>query len=186
MGRFAYLVDSSEGIKSFKAQYRILPRMSIRYCKQGGWYIDRQEGEIVIPMIAFIDEGMRILMGRVTRDYLIAHRLSPTQCAPNMFRILGSVDAFNEKMGLNLTHYDVNWIYNCHHLLGQGYYLKSRYLKVWLISCLPDSRKWMNKDYLIVFGKWYNDLHYPIREGTPGGALKSRSFCSNDNTPVYH
>ena len=82
--------------------------MSIRYCKQGGWYIDRQEGEIVIPMIAFIDEGMRILMGRVTRDYLIAHRLSPTQCAPNMFRILGSVDAFNEKMGLNLTHYDVN------------------------------------------------------------------------------
>ena len=47
-------------------------------------------------MIAFIDGGMRIPMGRVTRDYLIAHRLSPTQCAPNVFRILGSVDALNE------------------------------------------------------------------------------------------
>ena len=44
---------------------------------------------------------MRIPMGTVTRDYLRAHRLAPTQCASNMFRILGSVDALNEKNGLN-------------------------------------------------------------------------------------
>ena len=76
----------------------------------------RQEGEVVIPMIIFIEGGMKIPMGKVTRDYLIAHKLSPTQCAPNMFRILGSIDALNEKMGVNLTHHDVNWIYNCHKL----------------------------------------------------------------------
>ena len=63
---------------------------------------------MVISMIAFIEGGMRIPMGRVTRDYLIAHRLAPTQCAPNMFRILGSVNAFNKKMGVNLNHHDVN------------------------------------------------------------------------------
>ena len=79
-----------------------------------------------------------------------AHRLAPTQCAPNMFRILGSVDALNEKMGLNLTHHDVNWVYNFHHLKGQGNYLKTRYLEVRLISCLPDSNKGMNKDFLII------------------------------------
>ena len=38
----------------------------------------RQEREVVILMIAFIEGGMRIPIGRVTRDYLIAHRLSPT------------------------------------------------------------------------------------------------------------
>jgi len=48
--------------------------------------------------------------GIVTRDYLRAHRLTPTQCALNMFRILGSIDALNEKMGLGLTHHDVNWV----------------------------------------------------------------------------
>ena len=69
-------------------------------------------------MIAFIEGGMRIPMGRVTRDYLITHRLTPTQCTPNIFRILGSVDALNEKMGVNLTHHDVNWIYNRHKLIG--------------------------------------------------------------------
>ena len=59
-------------------------------------------------MIAFIEGGIRIPMGKVTRDYLRAHRLAPTQYAPNMFRILGSVNVFNEKMDLNLTHNDVN------------------------------------------------------------------------------
>ena len=106
---------------------------------------------MVIPIITFIEGRMRILMGTITRDYLRAHRLAPTQCAPNMFRILGCVDALNERMGLGLTHHDVNWIYNLHHLIGQGYYLKSRYPKVRLIQCLPDSNKGLKKDFLILF-----------------------------------
>ena len=88
---------------------------------------------MVILMIAFIKGGMRIPMHTITRDYLRAHKLAPTQCAPNMFRILESIDALNEKMGLGLTHHDVNWVYNLHHLKGQRYYLKSRYPEVRLI-----------------------------------------------------
>ena len=118
MGRFTSLVDTTKGIESFKARYHISPRVSIRYCRQREWQAIRQKGEVIIPMIAFIEGGMRILMDRMTRDYLIAHRLCPTYCAPNVFRILGSVDAPNENMGVNLTHYDVNWIYNCQHLKG--------------------------------------------------------------------
>ena len=116
MGRFAYLVDTPESIESFKARYGIPQGVSIRYCKQRDWYAQRQKGEVVIPMIAFIEGGMRIPIGRVTRDYLIACRLAPIQCASNKFRILGSVDALNEKMGVNLTHHDVNWVYNHHKL----------------------------------------------------------------------
>ena len=76
-------------------------------------------------MIAFIEGGMRIPMGTITRDYLKSHRLAPIRCASNMFRILGSVDNLNERMGLKLTHHDINWVYNLHHLKGQKYYLKS-------------------------------------------------------------
>ena len=134
----------------------------------------RQEREVVILMIAFIEGGMRIPIGRVTRDYLIAHRLSLTQCASNMFRILGSVDALNEKMGLNLTHHDVNWIYNLRHLKGQEYYLKTRVLEVRLISCLSESNKGMNKYFLIVLGDWHDSLHCPTRDGTPSRVFRSR------------
>ena len=126
---------------------------------------------MVILMIAFIDGGMRIHMGTITRDYLRAHRLALTQCAPYMFRILGSVDTFNEKMGLGLTHHDVNWVYNLHHLKRQGYYLKSRYPEVRLIQCLPKSNKELNKDFLIVSGEWHNGLPCSTREGQPSGAL---------------
>ena len=63
---------------------------------------------MVIPMIAFIEGRMRIPIGTVTRDYLRARRLAPIQYALNMFRILGSIDALNEKMGLRLTYHDVN------------------------------------------------------------------------------
>ena len=174
MGRFAYLVDSEEGIESFRNLYRIPPGVSIRYCKEGEWHEKRQEGQVIIPMIAFIEGGIRIPIGIVTRDYLRAHRLALTQYAPNMFRILGSVDALNEKMGLGLTHHDVNWVYNLHHLKGHGYYLKSRYHKVRFIQCLPESNKRLNKDFLIVSGEWHDGLPCPTRKGQPGGVLGLR------------
>ena len=167
MGRFAHLVDSEEGLESFKARYRIPPRVAIRYCKEGQWFEERQEGEVVIPMITFIEVRIRIPMGTVTRDYLRPHRLALTQCAPNMFRSLGCVNALNERMGLNLTHHDVNRIYNLHHLTRQGYYLKSRYPEVRLIQYLPDSNKGLKKDFLIISGEWHDGLPCPTREGKP-------------------
>ena len=122
MGRFKSLVDSEEGIENFRAQYRIPPRVGIRYCKEGQWSEDKQEGEVVILMIAFIEGRMRILIGTITKDYLRAHRLAPTQYVPNIFKILGFVNSLNERMGLNLIHLDVNWVYNLHHLTEQGQY----------------------------------------------------------------
>ena len=65
-------------MENFKAQYRIPPRLGMRYCEEGQWFEDRKEGEVVIPMITFIEGGMRIPMGTITRDYLRAHRLAPT------------------------------------------------------------------------------------------------------------
>ena len=125
----------------------------------------------MIPMIVFIVGVMKIPMGTMIGDYLRAHKLAPTQCAPNVFRILGCVDALNEKMGLGLTHHDVNWAYNLHHLKGQGYYLKSMYLIVRLIQCLLESNKGLNKYFLIVSAEWHGGLHCLMREGQPGGVL---------------
>ena len=114
---------------------------------------------------------MRIPMGPVTRGYLRHFRLAPTQCPGNVFRILGCVDALNEKMGLRLTHHDVNWCYNLQNLKGKSYYMKTRDERVRLIQCLPDSNKGLNKDFLIVSGEWHDGDPCPIVEGEPGGVL---------------
>ena len=133
MGRFKYLVDTEEGMRSFRSKYNIPPHVGIRYAAQGEWFDERKTSEVVIPMIAFIEEGMTIPMGTITRNYLRFFRLSPTQCAPNMFRVLRSIEALNERMNLNLTHHDVNWIYNLQHMKGRRYYLRSRRSEVRLI-----------------------------------------------------
>ena len=152
MGRFKELVDSEEGMRNFRAKYNIPPHVGVRYAAQGEWFDDRKTNEVVIPMIAFIEGGMTIPIGTLTRNYLRYFRLSPTQCAPNMFRVLGSIEALNERMNLNLTHHDVNWIYNLQHLKGQGYYLKSRRSEVRLIQYLPVLNKGL-KDHFLIFSR---------------------------------
>ena len=110
-------------------------------------------GQVVIPIIVFIEGGMTLPMRRITRDYLINHRLTLYQCAPNLFRVLGCVDVLNEQMGLGLTWHNVVHMYECHKLASVGYYLKSRSEDVRLISCLPKSNKDMKDDYHIASGE---------------------------------
>ena len=107
-------------------------------------------------------------MGRITRDYLINHRLTPHQCAPNLFRVLGCIDALNKQIGLGLMWHDVVHMYECHKLAGARYYLKSQSEVVRLISYLPKHNKVMKDYYLIVLGEWNDGLHCPTRAGDPG------------------
>ena len=103
MGRLAHFIDSPAGMEGFRAKYHIFQGVSLQYCAPDQLLTHRNEGEVVIPMITFIEGEMTLPMDRVTRDYLNTHRLCPHQCVPNLFRILGSVDALNEQMGLSLT-----------------------------------------------------------------------------------
>ena len=77
MGRFKYLVDSPALVEVFKDKYHIPQEVSLRYCSPEGLVFDREVGEVTIPMIAFIEGGMTLPMGRITRDYLRNHRLAP-------------------------------------------------------------------------------------------------------------
>ena len=152
MGRFKHLVDSSAGMEGFRAKYHILQGVGLQYCAPEQVLIDRGEGEVVIPMIVFIKGGMTLLMDSIIRDYLLNHRLCPHQCAPNLFRVLGSVDALNDQMNLGLTWHDVIHMYECHSLASTRYYLKSWSDVIRLISCLPKSNKGLKDDYLVAFG----------------------------------
>ena len=114
MGRFESLVDSPSKIELFKEKYHIPQEVGLRYCSTEQIVTDRETGEVIIPITAFIKCGMTLPMGRITRDYLINHRFCLHQCAPNMFRVLGCVDALNEHLQLGLTWHNVVHLYECH------------------------------------------------------------------------
>lgn len=154
MGRFASLVKTPNAREVFKAKYNILAGISITYYELGEWYTKRRTRKIVTPMIAFIEGGMRIPIGKVTSDFLTFFRLCPTQCSPNLFWVIGSIDSLNDKIDVNLTHHDVNWVYSCQGSKDIGYYLKTKVPIIRLISCLPEINKGMDKDFLIISGDW--------------------------------
>ena len=143
--------------------------MGLRYFSTEQIVTNREGGEVIIPMIAFIEGGMTFPIGRITRDYLINHRLCPYQCTPNMFRVIGYIDDLNEHLQLELTWHNIVHLYECHSQADRGFYLKSRSPVVKLISCLPKSNKGMKDDYLIASGAWHDGLHCPTQERKPGG-----------------
>ena len=113
MGRYAKLVDTPKTRAVFRAQYKIPDGVEIRYCEYGEWLVlHRPPESVVIPMIAFIEGGTELPMRKVTRDFLINYRLTPTQCSPNVFKVLRCVNMLNRKIKTNLTWHDVNWLYN--------------------------------------------------------------------------
>ena len=169
MGGFKYLVNSPAKIEAFKNKYHIPQEVVLRYCSPEQLVTDRERGEVIIPMIAFIEEGMTIPMGRITQDYLLNHRICPHQCAPNLCRVLGSIDVLNEHLRLGLTWHDVVHMYECHSLKNAGFYLKSRSDIVRLVSCLPKSNKGMKDDYLIASRACHDGPPSPVREEEPCG-----------------
>ena len=64
-------------MKAFRARYHILQWVVLEYCPPDRVLTDRDVGEVVIPMIAFIEGGMRLPIRRITRDHLINHKLTP-------------------------------------------------------------------------------------------------------------
>ena len=57
MVKLRKLVETEETMEKFIVDYRIPPNVSLRYCKEGEWHLKRRTGEVVIPLLAFIEGG---------------------------------------------------------------------------------------------------------------------------------
>ena len=77
MGRFKHLVNSPTKIEAFKQEYHIPQEVALRYCSPEEIITSREEGEVIISMIAFMEGGMTLPIGRITLDYLRNHRICP-------------------------------------------------------------------------------------------------------------
>ena len=74
-------------------------------------------------------------------------------------------------MGTNFTWHDINWVNNCQKGKYTGYYFKCRVPSVKLISCIPESNKGMDKDFLSISSEWHDGLHFPTQDGELGRFL---------------
>lgn len=57
MVKLKKLVKIEEAMEKFIADYKIPPNVSLRHCKEGEWHLKRRTGEVVIPLLAFVEGG---------------------------------------------------------------------------------------------------------------------------------
>ena len=67
MGSFKHLIDSDAGMKGFRAKYHISQGVVLQNCAPDQIVTNREEEEVVIPMIAFIEGGMTTPTGRLPK-----------------------------------------------------------------------------------------------------------------------
>lgn len=113
MDKFSQLVNTIAKLATFKAKYSIPNDVEIKPCEDGEIAENKGHGRVVFPLVAFVEDGVRILMSDLLTNYLKHFKLCPDQCAPIIFWVVSCVDELNKRLDLNLTHHDINCIYNC-------------------------------------------------------------------------
>ena len=77
--------------------------------------------------------------------------------SPNFYRVVSCVSRLNQIFGLQLNHYDINFMYSLCGNIRSDYYLKTRDMRVRLISCLLDSNRNSAGEFVWVCGNWFAD-----------------------------
>ena len=138
-----------------------------------------QNQDLVLPIVAIVEGGVRIPMHPFLINFLVHFRLSPLQCVPNVFRIIMGTTVLMEKLGLNLTVHDITYVYRLQATGRNQYTLVARHWERKLVTGLPDSSKGRD-DYLVITGNWQNPLiSCPLTPGEPG-------FCSLHTLYIYY
>jgi hypothetical protein len=81
MGKFAKLVNTEEKIVEFKKRYRIPEDVHIRYVPYGDLALVLYQ-DLVLPMVAIVEGGVRIPMHTFLLRFLAHFRLSPPSVCP--------------------------------------------------------------------------------------------------------
>ena len=91
--------------------------------------------------MAILEGGVRFPVDPFIISTLRFYGLCPNQLSPNFYRVVSCVSRLNQVFGLELNHHDINFMYSLYDNIKSNYYLKTRDMRIQLISCLPDSNR---------------------------------------------
>ena len=125
--------------------------------------------DLVLPIIAIVKGGFRILMHLFLIQFLTHFRLGHLQCVPNVFRIVMGTAVLMEKLRLKLTVHDITYVYRLQKTGRDQYTLVARNSDRKLVTGLPNSSKDRDEDFLVITGNWQNPhISCPLIPEKPG------------------
>ena len=75
--------------------------------------------------LSFSSIGVRFPMGPLIIGTLRFYDLCPDQLPPNFYQVVSCVSRLNQIFGLQLNHYDINFMYSLCGNIRSDYYLKT-------------------------------------------------------------
>ena len=140
---YSHLLSSEASLASFKAAYNVLGDVDIAYCHVGDIDLYRRTSlnMVFFPLMAILEGGVRFHVNPLIIGTLRFYGLCPDQLPPNFYHVVSCISRLNQLFGLQLNHHDINFMYSLCGNIKTDYYLKTRDMRVRLISCLPNSNR---------------------------------------------
>ena len=171
-GKLSRFVDTLEAMAVFRRVYEIPNDVGLKYVHWSD-ALAPVAGDLLLPVVAIVEGGIRFPMDPLMADFLSYLRLSPSQVNPNVFRIVMGTAVLNRRLGLELDIHDILRTYILHHnTKTEAYSLRPRDVDFTLVNGLPDTNRGFDEDYLRVSGEWFLLGHKcPTKDGVPGPFL---------------
>ena len=162
---FSHLLSSKVTLATFRATYNVPEDVDIAYCHEGDIDIQRRRGinTVFFPLMAILEGGIRFPVDPLAISTLRFYGLCPDQLPSNFYRVVSCVSRLNQLFGLQLDHYDINFMYGLYGKITSNYYLKTKDMRVRLISCLPNSNRNSTGKFVWVSDNWFvEELPCPL------------------------
>ena len=152
---FAHLLNTEVSLATFRQNYDIPNDVEVAYCHESEIVLHRGASTAFFLLMSILEGGVRFPIDPLLHNTLRYYGLSPDQLPPNFYLVVSCVSRLNQTFGLQLDQHDINHMYSLCGKKRSNYYLKVRDMRVWLISCLPDSNRNSAGEYIWVRGKWF-------------------------------
>ena len=179
-GKLSRYVNTPEAMAMFRHLYEIPNNVGLRYVHWSD-ALPPSAGELLIPVVAVVEGGVRFPMDPLLVDFLNYFSLSPIQVNPNIFKIVMGTVKLNRRLGLELSTYDIVQTYILYHnSKTESYSLRPRDINFTLVNGLPDTNCGFDDDYLVESREWFLPGHKcPTKDGVPGPSLPNFLFSTD-------
>ena len=156
---YSHLLAPRTALANFREAYGVPEDINIAYCHEGDIALNKGSGPNVafFPIMAILEGGVRFPVDSLVVRTLRFYGLCPDQLPPNFYRVVSCVSRLNQIFSFQLNHHDINFMYSLCSNIKSDYYLKTRNMRVRLISCMPDLNRNSAGEFIWVSGNWLAD-----------------------------